>query len=110
MFGEAIERAEFSQYTQFVFRKRHTPFEIVQRFKCSILSLPDEISGAFLAQSVYDAKSQAHCVVIDNSATPIRLRDADRFNLQTVPLRIFYDRGRRVKTHRLIVNEAGVKF
>ena len=60
MFGKAIQGAEFRQGAQFVFRKRHTPFEIVQRLKCSILALPDELFSVFLTQSVYDTKSKTN--------------------------------------------------
>ena len=59
MFGKTIERAQFSQGAQFVLCERHMPFQIVQRFKSSILSFsPHELFGVFLAQSVYDAKSE----------------------------------------------------
>src|SRR5215471_6987364 len=101
MFGETIECPEFRQGPQFVFRKRDTPFETVQRLKCSILALPDELFGVFPAQSVYDTKTETYCVVIHNCAMPMGLRHANWLDLEPVPLSIFDNRGRRVKTHRL---------
>ena len=89
---------------------RNMPLQIVQRFKGSILPSPHELFSVFLAQSVYDAKSETHRVVIDDSAVPIGLQYANRFHVYTVPLRILHNRCRRVKAHRLIVNKAGVKF
>jgi hypothetical protein len=71
MVDETIQGAEFRQDPQFVFCKRHAPFEIVQRLKCSMLALPDQLFGVFLAQSVYDTKSEPHRIVIDNRAAPI---------------------------------------
>ena len=82
MFGETIKRAEFGQGRAIRLCASGT-----RRLKSSsdsngsILPLPDELFGVFLAQSVYDAKSEPHRVVIDNRATPIGLRHANRLNL-----------------------------
>src|SRR5438034_4294297 len=92
MFGKTIERAQFSQGAQFVLWERHMPLQIVQRFKGSILPLPHKLFSVFLAQSVYDTKSETHRVVIDNCATPIGLQYANRFDVYTVPLRILHNR------------------
>ena len=64
----------------------------------------------FLAQSVYDAESETHRVVIDDRAMPIGLRDANWFDVYTVSLRVLHNRCRGIKAHRLIVNEACIKF
>jgi hypothetical protein len=66
MFDKTIQGPEFSQCSQFVFRQWDTPFEIVQRLESAIFSLSLDLFGVCLAQSVYDAKSQPHCVVINN--------------------------------------------
>src|SRR6266853_5443842 len=92
MFGETIERTQFSQGAQFVLCERHMPLQIVQRFKGSILPLPHELFSVFLTQSVYDAKSETHRVVVDNGAMPIGLQHANRFDVYTVPLRILHNR------------------
>ena len=49
MFSKTIERAEFRQTTQFIFRERDAPLEIVERLEWSLLSLPDEFFGMLLA-------------------------------------------------------------
>jgi hypothetical protein len=110
MLSKTIERSEFGQCAQFVFRKRHPPLEIVHRLELSIFALPHEFFGVFLPQSVRDAKSQTHCVVIDNCAAPIGLQNANRFDLQPVSLGIFHDRRRGIKAHRLIIEQTRVKF
>jgi hypothetical protein len=110
MLSETIERSEFGQCAQFVFRKRHPPLEIVHRLELSIFALPHEFFGVFLPQSVHYAKPQTHCVVIDNCAAPIGLQNANRFNLQPVSLRIFHNRCRGVKAHRLIIEQTHVKL
>src|SRR5215475_14897200 len=84
MFGKTIERAEFRQCSQFVLCERHTPLQIVQRLKGLILSLLHQLFSALLAQSVYDAKSETHRVVIDDCAMPIGLQYANRFDVYTV--------------------------
>jgi hypothetical protein len=66
MFGKTIQGAELSECSQFVFRERDTPFEIVQRLESAMFSFSLDLFAMFLAQSVYDAKSQPHCVVINN--------------------------------------------
>ena len=75
-----------------------------------ILSLSDEFFAMLLPQSIHHAKSQSHCVIIDNGAPPIRMRDADRLNLQSMPLRIFDNSRRGVKAHGLIVQQTRIKF
>src|SRR2546421_2210383 len=110
MFGKTIERAQFSQGTQFVLCERNTSFEIVQRFEPDIFSFSLDFFSVFLAQSVYDAKSETNRIVVENRAMPIGLLHANRQNFYTVSLRILHNRCRGVKAHRLIVNEACVKF
>jgi hypothetical protein len=111
IFSETIKRSEFRQGAQFVFRKRRRPpFEIVQRLELPIFALPHEFLGVFLSQSVHHAKPQTHCVVIDNRTTPIGLRNANRFDLQPMSLRVFHNRCRGVKAHRLIIEQTRVKL
>ena len=102
--------APSSASAQFTFCERHAPFEIVQRLEWPTLPLFKELFSVFLTQSVYDAKSETHRVVIDDCAMPIGLQHANRFHVYTVPLRVLHNRCRSVKTHRLIVQQAGVKF
>src|SRR3954469_3453241 len=89
MFSETIEPAQFSQSAQFAFRERDAPFEIVQRLEAEMFSFSLDFFAVFLAQPVYDAKSQTHRIVIDDCAAPIGLLDTNRQNFYTVPLRIF---------------------
>src|SRR5262245_61697446 len=93
-----------------MFRKRDASFEIIQRLESAMFSFSLDLFAMFLAQSIYDTQPKSECVIVDNRATPLGLRDANRFDLEAVPLRIFYNRCRRVKAHWLIVNKACVKF
>ena len=63
-----------------------------------------------LTQSVHHTKSEPKCGVVQNGAAPIRFLNADRLHFDAVPLRIFHDRCRRIKTHRLIVDQTRVKL
>src|SRR5437899_7543341 len=63
-----------------------------------------------LTQSVHDSKAKPERVVVHNHAAPIGFHDTDRLDLHAVPLRVFDDRCRRIKTHRLIVEQTGVKL
>ena len=80
MLGETIQRAELRQSSQFFFRKRNPPFEIIERLKWSILSLPHDFFAMLLPQSIHHAKAEADGVVIDDRATPVGLRDAHRLD------------------------------
>src|SRR5215211_5249325 len=87
MFGKTIEGAQFSQDAQFMFRERNAPFEIAQRFESAVFSFSLDLFAMFLAQSVYDAKSETHRVIVDNRAMAIGLQHTNRQNFYTVPLR-----------------------
>ena len=110
MFGETIERAQFRERAQFFFRERNPPLEILERFKLAIVPRAFNFFAVFLTQSVHHAKTKPERVVVHNHAAPIGFHDTDRLDLHAVPLRVFDDRRRRVKTHRLIVEQTGVKL
>src|SRR4029077_7239155 len=60
MFDKTVESAQFSQGAQFVLCERHMPLQIVQRLEWPTLPLFKELFNVFLAQSVYDAKSETN--------------------------------------------------
>src|SRR5205807_1721767 len=110
MIRKTIECAEFREGSQFFFGKRNASFEIVERIELSILPLSHELFGMFLSKPVHHTKSEPESVVIDHAATEIGLGHADRLDLHSMPLRVFHNGSRRVKTHRLIVEQTGVKL
>src|SRR4051812_525480 len=64
----------------------------------------------FLPQTIHDTESQTYPLVRLNCTTPFRLGHADRAHSDAVPPGVFHDRGRSIKSHGLIVQEAGVKL
>ena len=117
MIRETIECAEFRQGSQFLFGKRNAPFEIVQRIELSATgrtrrgeSLSNELFGMLLSKPVHHTKSEAKSIVIDHGAAEIGFGHADRLDLHSVPLRVFHNGSRRIKAHRLIVEQTGVKL
>src|SRR6266480_2796478 len=110
MIRETIERTEFRKRSQFFFRKRNAPFEVFERPKLSILPRALDLFGMFLAQSVHHTKSKSKSIVVDHGAAEIGFRDADRLDLQSMPLGVFYNCRRRIKTHRLIIEQTRIKL
>src|SRR5438046_3552685 len=117
MIRKTIECAEFREGSQFFFGKRNAPFEIVQRIELSATrrtrrgeSLSNELLGMLLPKTVHHTKSEAKSIVIDHGAAEIGFRRADRLDLHSMPLRVFHNGSRRIKAHRLIVEQTGVKL
>src|SRR5947208_2085116 len=119
MIGKTIERTQFGQGSQFFFCKRHPALEIVERSELSAtgrtrrgesLPLALDLLGMFPSQPVHNTKSKPESVVIQNGAAEIGFRDANRLDLHPMPLCVFDECRRRIKTHRLIVEQARVKF
>src|SRR3954452_23916587 len=109
MVSETIQGTQLGQFAQFVFRHRNPPAKIFQRIKWPLAAFSLDGFTMFLPEAAYHAKAEAKGVVRNNGASPIRLLDADRLNLHAMTLCIFDDRCRSIKTHRLVVEQTGVK-
>ena len=110
MFGETIQRAEFRDRAQLFFGQLNPPLEIIERLKSSALPFRDQRFAMLLPQTVHHAKSQSHGAVGNHRAKPGGFPRAHGQDPRPMPLRVFHDRGRRVKTHWLIVEQARIKL
>ena len=111
MLRQRIQRAELRQAAQFFFRQtRRAASNHRSTRNGAPLARCTSCSACSSRKPFTDAKPEPNRVVGHNRATPIRAHHADRLHLHPMPLRILHDRRRRVETHRLIVQQAGVKL
>src|SRR6185436_13562675 len=110
MAGETVESADAGQDTEFVFVQPDAAFEIVEGGERRFFAFGEEAFGAAVAEAADDSEAEANAVVGLDGAIPIGARDTDGAKFEAMALAIFDERGRRIKAHRLVVQETGVEF
>ena len=89
----------------------HAPFEIIDRLKRRCAPFLDQVRSACSWRRPFTTQNPSRTV--SSETTVQRHSDcihAHRLHLESVPVRVFHDRGRRIKTHRLIVQQTRVKL
>src|SRR5262249_38315458 len=107
-----IQRSYRSQLSQFIFAQlRHTVVQIVDSQKLTRGSLAHNRLARLLAQTfdVSQTKPDHECRVLLflDRAQPVRTRDIDRQDFEPMSLRVFDERERLIKTHRLVIENRG---
>src|SRR3954463_15195250 len=110
VFGETIQGADFGEATEFGFVERDAFFEIVHGGERSEIALGENFLGVLGAKPLNDAEAETNGIILFNCAEPIRAHGADRAKAEPPAAAIFDNRRGGVKAHRLVVQEANVKF
>jgi len=110
MIGEGVERADLRERAQLIFVQRDAELEIVHGGEGALAALREQGLRIRFAQTLHHAEAQAHGVVGFDGAVPIGALHAHRADDDAVAFGVFHNRRRGIETHRLVVEEAGVKF
>ena len=108
--GEAIQGTDFGEGAEFRFIEEGSGFEIFQRCEWASGSLFEHLEQVFFANVADNAESEAHGIIALDSAEPIGTHGAYRANLLAMTFGVFDDCCRRIKSHRLVVQETRIKF
>ena len=107
---QMIQRAYLRQHDQLIPPQRgHAPHQVIHRDKIAASAHRHNFLGRFFAQSAHITQSHPQNRLARaarlQGAQPIGAQNIDRPDLQPVPLGIFHQRGRGIKSHRLIVEQ-----
>ena len=122
---EKVQRSDFGQLHEFIFLKLgNTKDKVVDGSERLLVARADESApGSFVQTAdVAQADAQASGAFVRTSvrrefgdvteiplqrALPVRAHHINRSRLQSMPLRIFHQRCRAIKPHRLVVQHCG---
>jgi len=110
VFGKGVQRSGGSQSAAFLRRESGPPQKILHRCEGSLRARGQHRLHRLLPHALHPMQADPDGVVRLHGGQPMRSRDADRFRPDAVAPGVLDQRGDAVKSHGLVVDEAGVEF